>query len=97
MAQLAFSSEAPAIETEIGARFGVHKVDDEQGKRHPHLHWHQIYDLLTAYYFNLCGNFRDDVLKSIRPAFTGALPALAEILLASPIHDGRSEGDHPVE
>jgi hypothetical protein len=29
-----------------------------------YLRWHQISDLLTVYYFGLCGNFRRDVLRN---------------------------------
>jgi hypothetical protein len=56
-----FNAEAKAIETELGARYGI---PEDQQKDGVYVLWHQVYDLLTLYYFNLCGNFRRDVLKT---------------------------------
>jgi hypothetical protein len=58
---LSFNAEAKALEIELGARFGVPE-DRQSGS--VWVLWHQIDDLLTLYYFNLCGNFRKDVLKA---------------------------------
>lgn len=55
-AYLLFNAEAAAVQTEVGARFGVFMADDTES-RHPYLLWHQIYDLLTLYYFSLCRDF----------------------------------------
>jgi hypothetical protein len=58
-----FSSEAEAIETVLGARYGIRWVQAAgDGAGEAFLRWHQVSDLLTLYYFNLCGDFRLDVL-----------------------------------
>jgi membrane protein implicated in regulation of membrane protease activity len=64
-AYLDFSAEAEALEMELGAWYGIRKtiqVEDVSGEAY--LRWHQVRDLLTVYYFDLCGNFRRDVLKT---------------------------------
>ena len=48
---------------EIGARYG-RRTDKQSASGEADMLWHQIRDLLTLYYFNLCGNFRKDVLRS---------------------------------
>lgn len=63
---LAFNAEAAAIQTEIGARFGVHRADDTES-RHPYLLWHQVYDLLTLYYVNLCRDFPGNAFLNNMP------------------------------
>jgi hypothetical protein len=59
-----FNAEARAVETVISVRFVVPKVQTEDGV---YVLWHQVYDLLTLYYFNLCGDFRIDVLRNNLP------------------------------
>src|SRR5215471_6658406 len=68
---LQFSADAALIETVLGARFGVRWAPDGAGlvntppgdnKSDVYWRWHQIRDLLTVYYFNLQGEFRDGVL-----------------------------------
>jgi hypothetical protein len=53
-AYLAFSPEALALGNQIGARYGVVRIKDSTSKRNESWwRWHQIYDLLTVYYFIL--------------------------------------------
>lgn len=59
---LEFSTEAQAIETELGARFGELRVK-RKGPGQAFLRWHQLKDLLTVYYFALGGRFRGKVLE----------------------------------
>jgi hypothetical protein len=56
---LDFNAEAEAIETELGARYGI---PEDQKVDSVYVLWHQVSDLLTLYYFNLCRNFRKDIL-----------------------------------
>jgi hypothetical protein len=50
---------------ELGARYGIREtIQVNKVSGETYLRWHQIDDLLTVYYFNLCGNFRNDVLKN---------------------------------
>jgi len=79
---LEFSAEAAAPEIELGARYGMPPEYDMSENLmqetdtsaievnrpgEAHVRWHQIHDLLTVYYFRLCGNFRVDVLKNNPP------------------------------
>jgi hypothetical protein len=60
-----FSAEAKALLMELGARYGIRETIQVNGvSGEAYLRWHQVDDLLTVYYFNLCGNFRHDVLKN---------------------------------
>lgn len=60
---LEFSAEAAALQTELGARYGINTTDNTvRSVGEAYLRWHQVVDLLTVYYFNLCGNFRRDIL-----------------------------------
>lgn len=123
-AYLAFLAEGSALQTELGARYGILWTDDDgqDSAGGAFLRWHQILDLLVAYYFNLCGDFRQDVLKSnsksntglhsgldlesmvahprqptvnelrgmrdkIRPAFSAAMPKLANAILEGTLRD----------
>jgi hypothetical protein len=64
-AYLEFSAEAEALEMELGAWYGIRKtIQEEDVSGQAYLRWHQVRDLLTVYYFDLCGNFRRDVLKT---------------------------------
>jgi hypothetical protein len=67
-----FSADAEVLETVIGARYGVSWAPaDQRTKETPasesnsnaFWRWHQIKDLLTAYYFNLKGSFPGDALE----------------------------------
>lgn len=66
---LEFSAEAAALETEFRARYGAGQQPAaglEPSVTSPgeaHRRWHQIYDLLTVYYFALTGNFRHNILR----------------------------------
>jgi hypothetical protein len=76
---LEFSAEEAALEIELGARYGEYDMGEDlmqetdtsaiEANRagETYVRWHQIHDLLTVYYFGLCGNFRVDVLKSNSP------------------------------
>ncbi len=57
-----FSIEGTALETEIGARYGIRITAGNGNGGQAYARWHQVRDLLTLYYFNLCGDFRADVL-----------------------------------
>jgi hypothetical protein len=61
-----FNAEARAVQTVIGVRFGGGPEDLKSDS--VYVLWHQVYDLLTLYYFNLCGDFRKDILKNNLPA-----------------------------
>ncbi len=52
---LDFSTEAAALQTLLGARFGVSRAVPSGDATHlpPFLRWHQIHDLLSLYYYNL--------------------------------------------
>ena len=64
-AYLEFSAEAEALEMELGAWYGkCMAIPAEDESEQAYVRWHQVRDLLTVYYFNLCGNFRRDVLKT---------------------------------
>ncbi|MFF0943323.1 hypothetical protein ACFYE2_03735 [Kocuria sp. CPCC 205300] len=60
-AYLQFSTEAAAIQTELGARF-QEKRNEGDAAGEAFLRWHQMEDLLTVYYYDLCGRFRGEVL-----------------------------------
>jgi hypothetical protein len=65
---LTFAVSQRALEAELGAHFGfrpipVKAATTETPSGFVHGRWHQVADLLTVYYFNLRGEFRDDVLK----------------------------------
>jgi hypothetical protein len=67
-AYLSFSSEGEALEGSLGARYGILRLPPENSELgEPFLWWHQIRDLLTAYYFNLKGGFRKDLLERNSP------------------------------
>jgi hypothetical protein len=89
---LTFSADATALETVLGARYGISwslpREKQGQAKSEPDKQdnnamedsnlqvfwrWHQIWDLLTVYYFNLKGNFPGDpdVLKANSKGFEG--------------------------
>jgi hypothetical protein len=92
-AYLAFSADATALETVLGARYGIYwspqgeKQDgaksesDKQGdsaaegssSSQVFWRWHQIWDLLTIYYFNLKGSFpgKPDVLQTNSKGYGG--------------------------
>lgn len=74
VAYLKFSAESAALETVLGARFGVSGGPSDPAtppREQPHVYWqwHQIGDLLTVFYFNLAGYFPEDVLS--HPLSTG--------------------------
>jgi hypothetical protein len=52
---LEFSTGAAALQTLLGARFGVMRVTPPSDTTNlsPFLRWHQIHDLLSLYYYNL--------------------------------------------
>jgi len=67
-----FSAQSAALETVLGARYGVtwnsggDPMKDAKPSQSPSRvfwRWHQIRDLLTLYYFNLTGSFPGDALK----------------------------------
>jgi hypothetical protein len=59
---LEFSTESKAIETELGARFQERWSEGDGLNGEAFLRWHQMRDLLTVYYFDLCERFRKDIL-----------------------------------
>jgi hypothetical protein len=71
---LAFSAEGLTVQTEIEARFRTSNVQvdlDSQpgtegrdvGMGESSLRWHQVYDVLTVYYYSLTGTFPADLLR----------------------------------
>jgi hypothetical protein len=52
---LGFQQEAAALQTLLGARFGVVRAvpADREKLLPPFLRWHQVHDLLALYYYNL--------------------------------------------
>lgn len=52
---LKFSTEAAELQTLLGARFGVERAvpHHDTTELAPFMRWHQIYDLLSLYYYNL--------------------------------------------
>ncbi|MER6383714.1 hypothetical protein [Streptomyces sp. NPDC001250] len=62
-AYLSFSTRSQMLENLIGARYGIAwQFESDERSASAFLRWHQVRDLLTLYYFNLCGNFPGDVL-----------------------------------
>lgn len=61
---LLFSTEAAALQTLLGARFGVVRAAPagSTARLPPFLRWHQIHDLLALYYYNLKEYFPGIVL-----------------------------------
>jgi hypothetical protein len=67
---LTFNARARAIQDELGARLGRRMREDDAGSE-AYLRWHQVYDLLTAYYFHLAVKTPQDAFKRNSRGFEG--------------------------
>lgn len=70
---LEFQQEAAALQTVLGARFGVVRAieDGRSAFLPPFLRWHQIHDLLVLYYYNLKEFFPGIVLAETSLGYNG--------------------------
>lgn len=89
-----FSAGAAALETILGARYGVRVapgVTNGDARSDVFWMWHQIWDLLTVYYFSLRGPMRDDIIErnSIDPSgkFHSGLKLKELMKSIAPEHD----------
>jgi hypothetical protein len=86
---LTFSAEGLTVQTEIEARFETrHTLVEVAGveKGEASLRWHQVYDLLTVYYFSLTGAFPPELLTNTSRtpdrfhSGLGLVPTVADVL-----------------
>jgi hypothetical protein len=94
---LEFSTEALAIETELGARFGELRVKSK-GRGEAFLRWHQIRDLLTVYYFALGERFPGKVLERNSKGHECEMHSGVNfnLLVANPDHPSADEVDRVI-